>query len=146
MVESCRSCGTETSIMRRQIGAWAAPIASSSAGLLFQVAIVEGYCIAFSRCRGKLSTLGSPFGSPRAEQKRTGDQAAERHHADGDGGEHARQSPAQDFDSDPAASRGDDKADETGDERRYHAASALAGEGERHAQREQTVEWRYPRD
>src|SRR5512138_1673768 len=99
MVESCRSFGTETLIMRRQMGACAAPMASSSAGLRFQVAIIEGCCIARSCRWSDPNTLRSP----RYDKQRSGDQAAEGDHADGNGGEHSGQAPAQDLDGVPAA-------------------------------------------
>src|SRR4029077_15989480 len=100
--------------MRRQMGACAAPIASSSAGLRFQVAIIEGCCIARS-CRWNES---STLRSPRNDKQWSGDQAAEGDHADGDGDEHAGKAPAQDLDGIPAADRGDEEAGEAGDERR----------------------------
>src|SRR5260370_1934762 len=108
--------------MRRQIGAWAAPIASSSAGLRFQVAIVEGRCIACSRFREELNTPRPP----RAEDKWAGDQAAEADHADGDRREDARQAPAEDLYGEPAADRGDKEAGNAGDAPPRHPASALA--------------------
>src|SRR5882757_9397152 len=109
--------------MRRQIGAWAAPIASS-------------------RFREELNTPRSP----RAEDKWAGDQAAEADHADGDRREDASEAPAEDFHGEPAADRGDNEAGDAGYERRRHAARALAGKGERHAEAEQAVERRHVRD
>src|SRR5258708_35366256 len=111
--------------MRRQIGAWAAPIASSSAGLRFQVAIVEGRCIACSRFREQLNTPRPPG----AEDKWAGDQAPEADHADGDRREDARQAPAEDLYGEPAADRGDDEAGGGRDERPRPAARPPAREG-----------------
>src|SRR6185436_6348964 len=108
------SCGTETSAMRRQIGACAAPIASSSAGLRFQVAIVDGLewgrAIACSCREGKLTTPALAFRSPGLDQQRAGDQSVEQDHADGDRGEHPVEAEPEPFDREPAATGGDDQA------------------------------------
>src|SRR5260370_6962893 len=111
--------------MRRQVGAWAAPIASWSAGLRFQVAIVEGRFIASSRWEGKLTTDADAFWSPGLDQQRPRDHRAEGDHADGDRGEHAVEAEAEPLDRQPAAHRRDGHAHHAAQTRRLHAADAL---------------------
>ena len=53
---------------------------------------------------------------------------------------------AQPLDGEPAAGRRHDHAGDAGEERRLHAARALAGEAQRHAEPEQAVERRDVRD
>ena len=92
--------------MRRQIGAWAAPIASSSAGLRFQVAIVDGRrgrAIACSGWGTQAYTVELTFGLPGFHQQRARDHRAEQDDAGGDRGEHAVEAEAQPFDGEPAA-------------------------------------------
>src|SRR5258708_30448 len=100
--------------MRRQMGAWAAPIDSSSAGLRFQVAIVEGRLIASSCWEGELTTGACPFWSPRLEKQWPGDQDAEGDDADRDGGEYPVEACAEPLDRQPPAKGGDRHAGEAG--------------------------------
>src|SRR5690349_16456470 len=95
--------------MRRQIGAWTAPMASSSAGLRFQVAIVDGLeggrAIVCSSGERELTTVELTFWLPWLDQERACDHRAEQDDADGDRGEHAVEAEAQPFDGEPAAGR-----------------------------------------
>src|SRR3982750_1598310 len=122
------SCGTETSAMRRQIGAWVAPIASSSAGLRFQVAIVERRAIVCSSGKRELTTVELTFWLPGLDQERARDHRTEQDDAGGDRGEHAVETEAQAVDGEPAAGRRHYHAGDAGEEWRLHPASALACE------------------
>src|SRR4051795_10977109 len=86
MVEALMSCGTETSTMRRQIGAWAAPIASSSAGLRFQVAIVDGREGARAIACSGYGCKPNTFGPPGFHQQRHRDHQTVDEHGAGDRG------------------------------------------------------------